>query len=100
MNKELRPGELGYRRGLFRVAAARRDMRLSAIAREWGVSYNHLILCLAERQPAHKRGVNWRVPSKELAQKIAAFLGMPLHDLYPEVQEFLPAGGRLGRRSA
>jgi hypothetical protein len=60
------------RKARFKAAATLKEVTLSNAARDLGVSYNHLMLVLADR----------RVGSAALKGRIAAFLDVPTRDIF------------------
>lgn len=67
------------RKAAFRAAATLHELTMSNAARQLGVSYNHLMLVLAGPE-GHKEG---REGSAALRERIAAFLGRPVDEVFP-----------------
>lgn len=77
--RDVQPGEPGYRKSLFDQARARRQLKTYEACAEIGISDGHLMRILHEnaRQP--------RRPTRDLAERIAKFCGVPAHHLFPDV---------------
>jgi hypothetical protein len=67
------------RKAAFRAAATLHDVTMNNAARRLRVSYNHLILVLAGPE-GHANG---RQASAALQERIAQFIGRPVHEVFP-----------------